>query len=108
MHALNTRARENVNKEVLTVMYYVAQNKATGRLVAGTDWRYHPPHQIYADALHPPVLWSANLMVTDPELRARGIKPERFRLRAVEIEVLDPARAVSFDTPTRVGAEANA
>lgn len=89
-------------------MYYVVQNKVTGRLVAGTDSRYHPPHQRYADALHPPKLWPADLTVTDLELRVRGIEPERFRLRAVEIEVLDPARAVSFDTPTRVEAEADA
>ncbi len=35
-----------INRDDFLMSVYVIKNKKTGKLVTGTDYRYHPPHQI--------------------------------------------------------------
>lgn len=81
--------------------YLVIQNRRTKRLVSGTDFRYWPRHQIYADEYRPPLLLPVDPKIHSSELQRRGINLERFRL--VEIEVKERAPCGKVDTHTREG-----
>lgn len=53
------------------MIYCVFRRKKDGRLVSGTDFRYHPYHQIYADENRPPLLLSQIML--DSEIAKRRI-----------------------------------
>ena len=66
--------------------YYVVQNKKNGKLVSGTDRRYNPQRQIYADEFRPPMLFSQDKRIYEIELKIRGINMKNFRLLEIKIE----------------------
>ncbi len=55
--------------------YYCAiRRKKDNRFVSGTDYRYHPPHQIFADETRPPLLIPQNSLETEIAVRHINLK----------------------------------
>ena len=50
-------------------MYYAIRNKRTGKYISGTDFRYHPPHQILESAYRPPKLFTGHELLGEIEHR---------------------------------------
>ncbi len=67
------------------MVFYVIRNKKTGQLVAGTDFNFTPPRQIYASAYRPPLLLSVEPKMYSPELRKRQIRLRTFELVCVDV-----------------------
>ena len=67
------------------MVFYVIRNKKTGQLVAGTDFNFNPPRQIYASAYRPPLLLSVEQKMYSPELRKRQIRLRTFELVCVDV-----------------------
>ena len=65
--------------------YYIIKNKRTGKVVSGTDYRYYPHHQRYADEYHPPLLLPMDPLVCETTMTGRGIRSDRFKLEVIEI-----------------------
>lgn len=67
--------------------YYIIRNKRTGKIVSGTDYRYFPRHQIYADEFRPPLLLPFDLFAAETIMTGRGIHNDKFKLEMIEIEI---------------------
>ena len=81
--------------------YYAIQNKQTGRFVAGTDYRYSPRRQVYADEDRAPLLLPTDPRIYRADLEVRNISLNRFNL--VEIEIGSGSESKKVDTHTREG-----
>ena len=58
---------------------YVIMNKRTGKFVSGTDYRYHPPHQI-TDSFHGVLLYGD---------KSQAENDFRYRQCGVNYEIVD-------------------
>lgn len=67
--------------------YFMVRDRKTGRLLSGTDFRYNPPHHIFASEYRPPLLLSINPKINSSELRRRNIRLNRFELVRISLRI---------------------
>ena len=67
--------------------YFMVRDKKTKRLLSGTDFRYHPPHHIFASEYRPPLLLSVNPKINSSELKRRNIRLNRFELVRISLRI---------------------
>lgn len=67
--------------------YFMVRDRKTGRLLSGTDFRYNPPHHIFASEYRPPLLLSVNPKINSSELRRRNIRLNRFELVRISLRI---------------------
>lgn len=72
------------------MIYYAIQNKQTKQFVAGSDFRYHPPHCRMADEWRTPLLLRE--FDLDYELRRRHINLKRYQVVRVRLMTIDEGR----------------
>lgn len=66
------------------MIYYIIKNKRNGRYISGTDFRYSPPCQIFADAWSAPRLFCGYEL--EREISHRKINLKRYEIVAAEIQ----------------------
>lgn len=67
------------------MQYAMIVNRKTGKPVSGTDFRYTPAHQIYADEWHPPMLVPLDSAHINYVMRHRDMSTKSFSIVPVEL-----------------------
>ena len=84
-------------------MKYIAfQNKKTGLLLAGTNFKFKPPRHIYAGKDHAPMLICVDGEIIKHstavfEMLRRNITPRAFRIVTVRVELAEHDQALEKD-----------
>lgn len=68
--------------------YFAIKRKKDGAFVAGSDFRYYPPHCIMADDYRPPLLIPCNINV-ETVVAVRRINMDRYKIVRVEIKEVE-------------------
>ena len=72
--------------------YFAIMRKSNGRLVAGSDRRYSPPHSYMADEVTPPLLVSAaHPDFIKTQILMRKINLKRYKIVKVRIDLTEEA-----------------
>ena len=67
----------------MNYQYYAIKRIKDGKFISGTDWRYEPPHSIFADAFRRPLLLTD--LNFELEIRRRRINMKNYKLVRVMV-----------------------
>lgn len=63
--------------------YFAIRHKVSKKFISGSDFRYTPPHSIFADELRPPMLF--NSVRIKPEIQRRGINMKNYEVVLITV-----------------------